>query len=273
MKQAKAALYNRSDDWRASKQWVEEQRKGTAGSQATEKAAATRTFPSGTPWAPSSGSDQKTAEPPPGMHGLVPGEAIGFYSGCEMLPVFEQELNSLSSTFRGYYYVVDHTTLCFKLALKANRGVQCRMILDRPNFTDSSCARQAHRLKELLESGVEMRVVKPAGGGFASMHVKTLIIDDKTVLTGSVNMTHNGLENNKEHLFRISVASVVAEVTADFDQLWTEAEPVTMDLMDQVVAKSDAKAEKKKGGRTKSVSRSLSKEISDVASDRVVGDG
>jgi phosphatidylserine/phosphatidylglycerophosphate/cardiolipin synthase-like enzyme len=44
------------------------------------------------------------------------------------------------------------------------------------------------------------------------MHAKSLIFDEEVLVTGSVNMTHNGYENNKEHMFRITTPSVVADV-------------------------------------------------------------
>jgi hypothetical protein len=269
VKETMNALYNRSDDWRASKEWKEEQRNGPAGSQAAKRAAAAGTFPDGAPRASSA-----VAAALPDTLGAELGESVGFFTGRDMLPVMVSELESLTSSFRGYQYVVEHTACCMTLVLKAGKGVPCRMILDRSNFMESSCARQADRVAELLKAGIEMRVMKPKGGCFACMHVKTMIIDERVVLAGSVNMTHNGLENNKEHLYRITVPSAVADVVADFDQTWVDAEPVTMEIMNMVLAKATAKAERgKESRRAKSVTRSLSKEIGAAASEVAIEDG
>ena len=87
------------------------------------------------------------------------------------------------------------------------------------------------------------------------MHVKSLVFDERVVLTGSTNMTHNGHEKNKEHMYRIAHRPTVAEVVADFEKDWKEAMPLTQDLIDSVVAKSLARSEE----RTRSQSRSRSK--------------
>jgi len=106
------------------------------------------------------------------------------------------------------------------------------------------------------------------------MHVKTMIVDERVVLTGSVNMTHNGLENNKEHLYRITVPTAVAAVVEDFDATWAGAEPVTTEYVDAALAKSAEKAAKAKEKlRSKSVSRSLSRELGGAASSTAADSG
>ena len=55
------------------------------------------------------------------------------------------------------------------------------------------------------------------------MHVKAMIFDEKTLLEGSANLTHNGLENNKEHLYRQTEPPLVALVLADFEKEWAAA--------------------------------------------------
>ena len=49
-----------------------------------------------------------------------------------------------------------------------------------------------------------------------TVHTKNLIFDDKILLEGSATLTHNGLENNKEHLYRQTEPPLVALVLADF---------------------------------------------------------
>ena len=67
---------------------------------------------------------------------------------------------------------------------------------------------------------------------FSQQHAKTLIIDKKLVISGSVNMTHNGHENNKEHQFRITEPKAVSEVCADFEECWEKAQVVTEEIME-----------------------------------------
>ena len=125
------------------------------------------------------------------------------------------------------------------------------------------------------------------------MHAKTLIFDEQTVLTGSVNMTHNGLEKNKETLFRITEPETVREVLADFEATWETASVVSQEQVALMILTwqkaEDAKAEKaaQKAAEAKSkprsrsaqslssrsVSRSLSSELELVDEKNVMHNG
>jgi len=138
-----------------------------------------------------------------------------------------------------------------------------RIIFDRSNFFSSSCARQCARVEELFDAGCEMKMVQPKGGGFACMHTKTWIIDGSVVLTGSVNLTHNGLENNKEHLWRITNGSAVQQLIEDFEQCWIEADVVEQKDIDLMKETWSTRAEKR-GGRSRSASASLARSSSAI---------
>jgi len=170
----------------------------------------------------------------------------------------------MTSTLDGLQYASDHTTCLVQILTKLSKGVRVRLIFDKKNFLDSSCARQAPRMQELFENKCDMKVMKPTdGGNFACMHVKALCFDRKTLLTGSVNMTHNGLENNKEHMYRITEPTAVAEVLTDFESVWAEAETVTQRLIDEMMSRHAKRQDKDTGKtRSKSVSRSLSRSLS-----------
>eukprot|EP00973_Karenia_brevis_P078568 10907300-Karenia_brevis.AAC.1 len=62
-----------------------------------------------------------------------------------MLPVFLQELKSVSKTVDMWHYCMDHTTVSMQLMFKLAQGVKVRMIFDRSQFYWSSSARQALR--------------------------------------------------------------------------------------------------------------------------------
>ena len=177
-----------------------------------------------------------------------------------MLPVVLDEMKNLQASLCGMQYQSDHTDCMVILNRKLGQGVKARLIFDRGNFKSSSCTRQAPRMKELFEAGCQLRVLQPPHGGYSCMHTKTLIFDQGTVLTGSVNMTHNGFEHNKEHLFRITDARAVSDVLADFESTWEEAEVVDNVLIGDMMARYDkAEAEKAERARAKpSRSRSLS---------------
>ena len=92
------------------------------------------------------------------------------------------------------------------------------------------------------------------------MHVKTLIFDGRVLLTGSVNMTHNGHENNKEHLFRLTEPTVVADVMKDFEKDWAAAEEVESEHIEQMMSNhADRHTKERSVPREPSASRSFRK--------------
>ena len=170
-----------------------------------------------------------------------------------MLPAIQQELEKTESSICGFQYQMDHTECIGQMVLKIARfGVQGRLLLEKVNFYSSSCARQAARVHELYQAGCQFRIMKPVVGCFACVHVKCLILDAKTVLTGSMNLTHNGLENNKEHLYRLTEPAFVAEVLADFEEEWLTAQRVTDNEIGEMLDMSHKRQEKK---REKSMTR------------------
>ena len=106
-----------------------------------------------------------------------------------------------------------------------------------------------------------MRLVKPTGSGFASMHAKCWIIDGHTLLSGSLNLTHGGLDHNVEHLFKITDQMVVNQALCDFERHWADAEPVTQAEIDRMQEKWDKTHVKRERSGSRSVSRSLSQEL------------
>jgi phosphatidylserine/phosphatidylglycerophosphate/cardiolipin synthase-like enzyme len=121
-------------------------------------------------------------------------------------------------------------------------------------------------MQQLFDSDCELRVLKPAGGGFSAMHAKTMIFDQELVLTGSANLTHNAMENNKEHLLRITDSDVVKEMLKDFELEWAKGIEVDQAYLDVVHKNAAAKKLAKGKSRGRGPSRSLSREMDEAAS-------
>ena len=192
-------------------------------------------------------------------------EDVCFYTGPDIEPNLLGAVKGLQKTFDAFCYQLDHTAICVHLVAFLVGGGTARILFDKANFLSSSCARQAPRVLELWEKGCQMKVVpKP---GWASMHAKTVIIDNNCVFTGSVNMTHNGFEKNKEHLIALKIPSVVTQFAADFENEWAAAEPVTQELIEDMTSRfrkrEDAKEEKQmQRSRSQSLSRNTSRSLS-----------
>ena len=74
------------------------------------------------------------------------------------------------------------------------------------------------------------------------MHAKTVIFDEYCLCAGSANLTHNAMENNKEHVARITEERVVWDALADFNDTWGAATPVTEERVQAALAKQQAAA-------------------------------
>jgi phosphatidylserine/phosphatidylglycerophosphate/cardiolipin synthase-like enzyme len=199
-------------------------------------------------------------------------EPVEFYTGARVFPAMLEGIGKAKQSISMYCYCADFNPLFFELTRLIAAGVVGRFIFDKTMFFSSSCARQAERVHALYVAGNAadlLRLYQPPHGGFAGMHVKTTIIDEKVILTGSPNPTHNGLENNKEHYLRMTQESVVRAVTADFDALWEESQPVTGTMVDLMNAKAVESMRKKvenagqhaRNRRSVSLNRSLSSEM------------
>jgi phosphatidylserine/phosphatidylglycerophosphate/cardiolipin synthase-like enzyme len=235
------------DEWKASRSWEDEQRRRPSGH---ELAGPTRSPPQR-----GSAAANQRGKARPTLEALrTDGAAKSlFYTGFKMLPAIKQELDKIERTFCGFQYQLDHTECIALMILKIARyGVEGRLILDKTNFYKSSCARQAARVHELYQAGCQIRISKPSYGNFSCVHVKCFVLDGKVVLTGSMNLPHNGLENNKEHLYRLTEPAFVAEVLADFEKEWLTAEPVTGKEISKMLD-ADLKRQNKK--REQSMSR------------------
>jgi phosphatidylserine/phosphatidylglycerophosphate/cardiolipin synthase-like enzyme len=130
--------------------------------------------------------------------------------------------------------------------VKMMSGVQGKMLLDSLMFEGPSCARQPARLHELWESGLEMKTIRPSDKGFACQHTKSWIIDGEVFLTGSVNCTHGGMENNLEHLIVIRDKATVNKAIETFEAWWknSRSKEVTKERMDKMLAWKKQKDEK-----------------------------
>ena len=104
------------------------------------------------------------------------------------------------------------------------------------------------------------------------MHAKSFVVDGRVLFTGSVNLTHNGMENNKEHMFRICDPYPVAQVEADFEELWEESEDVDDDMIMKMLETRRQKEDKPSRSKSRSSTRSNSDSLA-VELFHDVGDG
>jgi len=96
------------------------------------------------------------------------------------------------------------------------RGVEVRVLLDK-----AQGKRHYRAIKDLQDAGIPIRINRH----YAIMHNKYLIVDDKTVETGSFNYTANAEKHNAENVIVIKNNKKLAtEFMDNWQKLWDEGE-------------------------------------------------
>lgn len=129
------------------------------------------------------------------------------------------------------------------------RGVHIRVLTNSLASTDSPLVHNgyARYRTELLKIGVELSEVRPKLGqkrlrfhpfksSNASLHAKALVIDQKTVFIGSLNMDARSARTNSEMGLVMRSAEIAGQVTSLLDDISTEGSyRLTLDANDRIV--------------------------------------
>lgn len=108
------------------------------------------------------------------------------------------------------------------LATARKKGVKVRIILDRDN------AGHAYSIDEWLAAqGMEVRFIQVENG---CMHHKFMIIDGKTLMTGSYNFTNESEFRNYEAAIFTGSAVLIKAFAAEFNRLWQLASPWSLGI-------------------------------------------
>ena len=94
-----------------------------------------------------------------------------------------------------------------------NRGVKVRIITDKEMSKTSWEFEQLNKLNEL---DIPIKINDHDG----LMHLKIVIVDNKTITTGSYNYTGKATTLNDENLVVITNAKVAGDFTKEFNCMW-----------------------------------------------------
>lgn len=92
----------------------------------------------------------------------------------------------------------------------AARGVQVRFAGDGDEYHDEGYV-------ALMDAGVQLAMRKPRD---RIMHNKFIIIDNKTVFTGSMNISNNGTTLNNNHVIKFENPAMARIYTEEFEQMY-----------------------------------------------------
>ena len=110
-------------------------------------------------------------------------------------------------------FVVTHKSFVNALINAKNRGVDVRLIVDA-----TSAGSKYSSVKTLRDNNVKVKTENRAG----KMHMKSIIIDDKYVVVGSMNFTKSGERYNDENVLIIENSKLAAAFKSKFLYFWKE---------------------------------------------------
>ena len=154
-------------------------------------------------------------------------ESIFFSRNESVAEQVERKMRECAESFDAALYRLNNPRLAEALAGLHKRGVRVRLVVDAGKYREDS---ETSRL--LAESRVPFRLAhgrtEPGPGAVSTsvskMHHKFVILDGRTVLTGSYNWTTESEEQNYENLVGLSQPEQVRAFQEEFEELWRRAE-------------------------------------------------
>jgi phosphatidylserine/phosphatidylglycerophosphate/cardiolipin synthase-like enzyme len=97
-----------------------------------------------------------------------------------------------------------------------SRGLDVRVVVEK-----QQAGGQYSQHQELAAAGIPVRIdTNPS-----LMHHKFAVVDDSTVITGSMNWTGNGVGENNENLVIITSPELNTKFSGEFDAVWNDSIP------------------------------------------------
>lgn len=110
-------------------------------------------------------------------------------------------------------FIITHDELAQALIKAKSRHVNVKLIIDA-----TSPSAQRSKVKFLRASGIPVKVENYAG----KVHSKSIIIDDKYIVSGSMNFSNSGENKNDENCLIIEDERLAKYYKGFFEYLWTK---------------------------------------------------
>ncbi len=143
-----------------------------------------------------------------------------FSASGDLESVVAAELDAAGATVDVAIYTFTAENVQNALIDAASRGVEVRLVMDAEQ--EGTLSEQRGVLTSLREAGVDVRTADGFGGGI--MHHKFMVIDARTVLTGSYNYTRSANEANDENLVVLADPNLARVYDDAFQELWARAQ-------------------------------------------------
>lgn len=137
-----------------------------------------------------------------------PGEAG---TGLAVESALVDSILSAESTIDLALYSFSLGTVADALILAESHGVEVRMVMEADNM-------DSYQVKRLLAAGIPIHADTADG----LMHNKFVVIDEKEVWTGSMNLTITSAQEDANNLVRIISPELAADFTVEFEGMYLD---------------------------------------------------
>ncbi len=137
-----------------------------------------------------------------------PGEAG---TGLAVESALVDSINAADESIDLALYSFSLPTIADALIAAQLRGVTVRMVMEADNM-------DSYQVKRLLAAGIPIQGDSSEG----LMHNKFVIIDDREVWTGSLNLTITGAQEDANNLIRLASPELALDYSVEFEAMYTE---------------------------------------------------
>ena len=129
--------------------------------------------------------------------------------------IIDKQIIPLINNAKNYIYIpaffITHKGMKDALINAYNRGVEVKAISDATNAHSTYTIH-----KELRKSGIKVKTENYAG----KMHMKSIFIDDKISVLGSMNFTSSGNKRNDENVVVVENEEITKYLKSTFEKMW-----------------------------------------------------
>ena len=126
------------------------------------------------------------------------------------------EIKKAQKEIKFMSYSFTHEEIEKALIERAKKGVKISGIFEKVGSGQNS---DVSVFSKLRTAGIDLYIYKNPSPNQAFMHHKVIIVDGKTVTTGSYNFTYNASKDNDENMLVISSPDVAHDYLKEFDRL------------------------------------------------------
>ncbi len=149
------------------------------------------------------------------IYGEAPPVSVLFSRKGSIADAIEARIRAATTSIDAALYRFGNPRLAKALCDAQRRGVAIRLIIDRGKFEYSEETRNL-----LSRVPFPFRLTHGRDGARSKMHHKFVILDGRTVLTGSYNWTLASEEQNYENLLILQAPRLVGLHRQEFESLW-----------------------------------------------------